>query len=287
MQYTVKNNDIILVETGEIVARIIILNVEATRFGIMYGNIAEFSEAEILEYVDTYSGINGIFETAERAIEYALWDMSPRFNIAQILTLVVEFSIGEDFDQLVANRANKTAPRDRLFQNSLCSFGAWTDFHAAELANFDNTRFQGCKNNKDLKMTVAELFDYVHTDAITISVNNRYCPILELINSTHSPDYRAIQIVKAGNEKHLYQNQERSSIRIGDFIITAFNNEGIVSSMPKEIRAPKLAYWGMFEGARHWEVREWDNQDGTSKPKKALVWSLYGGADPVFWGDDI
>lgn len=287
MQYTTINNDIILIETGEIVARIIILNVEAPRFGIMYGNIAEFSQEEIMQYVDTYSGTNGVFETQDSAIAHALWDMSPRLNLAEILSFVLEFSIGEDFNQLVANRKNKTASRDRLFQNSLCSFGAWADFHAAELANFDNTRFQGCKNDKDMKMTVAELFDYAHTDAITISVNNRYCPILELINSTDSPDWRAIQIVKVGNEKHLYQNQERSSIRIGDFIITAFNNEGIVSSMPKEIRAPKLAYWGMFEGARHWEVREWDNQDGTTKLKKALVWSLYGGSDPVFWGDDI
>lgn len=77
MQYVQNNNDIILVETGEIRARVIMLNYEATRFGIIYGVIDDMSESEIQEYVDTYSGINGIFETEASAIAHAMADMQP------------------------------------------------------------------------------------------------------------------------------------------------------------------------------------------------------------------
>jgi len=77
MQYRISNNDIIQVETGEIRARIIMLNVEATRFGIMYGVIDDMSEGEIMEYVDNYSEINGVFETAESAMAHAMASMQP------------------------------------------------------------------------------------------------------------------------------------------------------------------------------------------------------------------
>ena len=77
MQFKVSNNDIIQVSTGEIRARVIMLNMEATRFGIMYGVINEMSEDEIAQYVDTYSGLNGIYATEELAIAHAIASMQP------------------------------------------------------------------------------------------------------------------------------------------------------------------------------------------------------------------
>ncbi len=77
MQYVQKNNDIIQVATGEIRARVIMLNVEATRFGIMYGVVNEMSEEEIAHYVDTYSGMNGIYASEELAIAHAMASMQP------------------------------------------------------------------------------------------------------------------------------------------------------------------------------------------------------------------
>ena len=77
MQFKVSNNDIIQVATGEIRARVIMLNLEATRFGIMYGVINEMSEDEIMQYVDTYSGLNGIYATEELAMAHAIASMQP------------------------------------------------------------------------------------------------------------------------------------------------------------------------------------------------------------------
>lgn len=77
MQFQVSNNDIIQVLTGEIRARVIMLNMEATRFGIMYGVINEMSEDEIMQYADTYSGLNGIYATEELATAHAMASMQP------------------------------------------------------------------------------------------------------------------------------------------------------------------------------------------------------------------
>ena len=77
MQYVQNNNDIISVQTGEIRARVIMLNCEAARFGIIYGVIDDMSEGEIMEYVDNYSAINGVFETAESAMAHAMASMQP------------------------------------------------------------------------------------------------------------------------------------------------------------------------------------------------------------------
>lgn len=77
MQYKVSNNDLIQVSTGEIRARIIMLNMEATRFGIMYGVINEMSEDEIMQYVDTYSGLNGVYASEELAMAHAIASMQP------------------------------------------------------------------------------------------------------------------------------------------------------------------------------------------------------------------
>lgn len=77
MQYVQNNNDIIQVATGEIRARVIVLNVEATRFGIMYGVINEMSEDEITQYVDTYSGLNGVYASEELAMAHAMASMQP------------------------------------------------------------------------------------------------------------------------------------------------------------------------------------------------------------------
>lgn len=77
MQFKVSNNDLIQVSTGEIRARVIMLNMEATRFGIMYGVINEMSEDEIMQYVDTYSGLNGIYATEELAMAHAIASMQP------------------------------------------------------------------------------------------------------------------------------------------------------------------------------------------------------------------
>lgn len=77
MNYKVSNNDLIQIATGEIRARVIMLNVEATRFGIMYGVINEMSEDEITQYVDTYSGLNGVYASEELAMAHAIASMSP------------------------------------------------------------------------------------------------------------------------------------------------------------------------------------------------------------------
>lgn len=77
MQFKVSNNDLIQVSTGEIRARVIMLNMEATRFGIMYGVINEMSEDEIMQYVDTYSGLNGIYATEELAMAHAIASVQP------------------------------------------------------------------------------------------------------------------------------------------------------------------------------------------------------------------
>lgn len=77
MQYVQKNNDIISVQTGEIRARIVMLNTEEVRFGIMYGVINEMDRDEILDYVASYSGVNGVFETFESAMAHAMASMQP------------------------------------------------------------------------------------------------------------------------------------------------------------------------------------------------------------------
>lgn len=206
----------------------------------------------------------------------------------QILNSSVDFSIDpKQFPRLIEARADKTKPRDRLFQNSLCSFGAWTDFHVASVAR--TSFYQKCKGNQDLTMPIKDLFQYAHTDAITVAVNTKFCSITHTYSLVDGDDWRAVQIVKADQVRNMqnYPEQIRASVTIDGFLITAFNADGLVAFMPKEINHIKLSLFGMFEGATRWEVREWDNQDGTSKPKKALCSSIYGGQDPVFWGDDV
>jgi hypothetical protein len=131
MQYVQNNNDIISVQTGEIRARVIMLNYEATRFGIIYGVIDDMSEDEIMRYADNYSGINGVFETEASAIAHAMASMQPAptpFGISRI-------------DGEVLEAANPTHEQD----------GSW-------IAEFSFNQFKGtCKQAQSV---LNDLFSY-------------------------------------------------------------------------------------------------------------------------------
>ena len=139
-------------------------------------------------------------------------------------------------------------------------------------------------------MNVRELFEFAQTNAVTVVINSLSFEAMKTTNTPQSENWRALQIVRAEQLKNTLSyrpEQVRAGKMVEGFLITAFNEDGLVASMPKVIENIKILEFDIFTGANHWEVRKYDNQDGTSKLKNALCSSIYGGQDPIFWGDDV